>query len=318
MGRESRRPASRVTALARPAALARGGVLLIDKPAGLTSHDVVARLRRVLGTRRVGHAGTLDPAATGVLVVAFDLATRLLEYLVCDTKTYSGVFRFGVTTDTDDADGTVRARLELPSDIDARVAALLPTFRGSIQQVPPRFSALHVDGVRAHALARAGAAVDLAPRAVCVDALEVGPVMDTDAAFTASVSSGTYIRSLARDLGVAVGCGAHLFTLRRTRSGRYGIGDCVGLDALTSGEVSLRAPWTLSLPEAVAHLPTLEVDDTQVADLGFGRALRWPSGVEASSGPIAAVHGEELVAIGAHQADGNGGLYRPSKVFAGS
>jgi tRNA pseudouridine55 synthase len=202
-----------------------GGLVIVDKPAGMTSHDVVGRIRRLAGTRRVGHAGTLDPMATGVLVVGVEQATRLLGHLALTEKEYLGTVRLGQSTDTDDAEGQVvsagSARSVRNNDLERAAAALT----GDIQQVPPGISAIKVGGQRAYKLTRQGAPPELAARPVTVSALDIldirreGDLLDVDIAVTCS--SGTYIRAIARDLGAALGTGGHLTALRRTRVGPY-------------------------------------------------------------------------------------------------
>ena len=214
------------------------GLVIVDKPSGWTSHDVVARIRRLAGTRRVGHAGTLDPMATGVLVVGVEKATRLLGHLALTEKDYSATIRLGATTDTDDADGEILATVPAAGvsrpALDAAVAALT----GEIQQVPPGVSAIKVRGQRAYRLAREGAAPELAARTVTVSKLTVGAVraagdyLDVDVEVTCS--SGTYIRAIARDLGAALGVGGHLTALRRTRVGPYAGGAARTLEQLAA------------------------------------------------------------------------------------
>ncbi len=219
-------------------AAAASGLVIVDKPAGLTSHDVVGRIRRLAGTRRVGHAGTLDPMATGVLVTGVEKATRLLGHLALTEKEYSATIRLGQATDTDDADGETVAQTSAAgvSDADLHVAAAALT--GQISQVPPGYSAIKVGGKRAYRLAREGAAPELAARAVTVRALDIqavrrpGDLLDVDV--TVTCSSGTYIRALARDLGAALGVGGHLTALRRTRVGPYEIGAARTLEQLAA------------------------------------------------------------------------------------
>jgi tRNA pseudouridine55 synthase len=213
--------------------VAESGLVIVDKSGGMTSHDVVARIRRLAGTRRVGHAGTLDPMATGVLVIGVEKATRLLGYLTLTEKEYDGTIRLGQSTVTDDAEGEVLPPAE---GLDADAAALseaelrsaLGAFLGEINQVPPRISAVKVDGERAYRLTRSGAAPELTARPVTITRLDLlairvaGPrLLDMDVSVTCS--SGTYIRAIARDLGAALGTGGHLTALRRTRVGPYGI-----------------------------------------------------------------------------------------------
>ena len=217
------------------------GLVIVDKPGGMTSHDVVARVRRMAGTRKVGHAGTLDPMATGVLVVGVEKATRLLGYLTLTQKEYAATIRLGQSTSTDDAEGEpipalpgadMRAGGLTPDQVAAAVADLT----GEIQQVPPAVSAIKVGGQRAYKLTRAGAAPELAARPVTVYEFTVTAVrreaelLDVDA--TVRCSSGTYIRALARDLGTALGTGGHLTRLRRTRVGGYGVQDARTLEQL--------------------------------------------------------------------------------------
>ncbi|MGH3149180.1 MAG: tRNA pseudouridine(55) synthase TruB, partial [Streptosporangiaceae bacterium] len=205
------------------------GLVIVDKPGGMTSHDVVARIRRLAGTRRVGHAGTLDPMATGVLVVGVEKATRLLGYLTLTEKQYAATIRLGQSTSTDDAEGeiTSAAGVAAAAVTEAGLAAEVNRLTGEIWQVPPAVSAIKVDGQRAYRLTRAGAAPELKPRPVTVYEFAVtavrrdGELMDVDA--TVRCSSGTYIRALARDLGAALGTGGHLTCLRRTRVGGYRI-----------------------------------------------------------------------------------------------
>jgi tRNA pseudouridine55 synthase len=205
----------------------RGGLVVVDKPAGLTSHDVVARVRRLAGTRRVGHAGTLDPMATGVLLVGIGRATRLLGHLALHDKDYLATMRLGVTTSTDDAEGEPIARTPADHLDSAGVSAAMKAFTGDIEQRPPAVSAIKVDGVRAYSRARSGEEVVLAARQVTVsrfEATEFRPdvelgVLDVDVEVTCS--SGTYIRALARDVGAALGVGGHLAALRRTRVGAF-------------------------------------------------------------------------------------------------
>jgi tRNA pseudouridine55 synthase len=215
------------------------GLVVVDKPGGMTSHDVVARIRRLAGTRRVGHAGTLDPMATGVLVVGVEKATRLLGYLTLTEKGYHATIRLGQSTSTDDADGELTGTAPATGVSAETLAGAITALTGDIEQVPPAVSAVKVNGQRAYRLTRAGAAPDLPPRLVTVHELAVtdvrpagaeGDLLDLDV--TVRCSSGTYIRALARDLGAALGTGGHLTRLRRTRVGGYGLADARTLDQL--------------------------------------------------------------------------------------
>jgi tRNA pseudouridine55 synthase len=256
----------------RPAA----GILLVDKPGGMTSHDVVARARRALGTRKIGHAGTLDPMATGLLVLGVEGATRLLTFIVGLDKTYEATIRLGVTTDTDDADGTAIATTDAASLASEAIGAALEPLRGRISQVPSTYSAIKVDGKRAYDLARAGAEVELKAREVTVSrfdiiaerrsATETGEaVIDLDV--VVDCSSGTYIRALARDLGAALGVGGHLTALRRTRIGPFEVADAALADAI--GESPLAAPAEV----AAAVLGRIDVTAEEARDLRHGKRL---------------------------------------------
>lgn len=287
------------------------GLLLVDKPQGLTSHDVVARARRALNTRKVGHAGTLDPMATGLLTLGVGSATRLLTYLVGLDKTYETTMRLGAATTTDDAEGEVTTVAD-PSAIaavtDAGLAAGIRALTGEIDQRPSSVSAIKVDGRRAYDRVRAGEEVELAARRVTISAFEVlgvrrtGTAIDVDARI--NCSSGTYIRALARDLGAALGVGGHLTALRRTRVGPFAVADAVSLEVLAEGGASLLA----SPAEVAARLfPTLDVDAEQARDLGHGKLLSLPETVvteSTDSEPLAAIergaggeHPDRLVAL---------------------
>jgi tRNA pseudouridine55 synthase len=242
---------------------AASGLVIVDKPSGLTSHDVVGRIRRLAGTRRVGHAGTLDPMATGVLVIGVEKATRLLGHLALTEKEYAATIRLGQATDTDDADGETVAQISAAGVTDDALHAAAAALTGEIRQVPPGFSAIKVGGKRAYRLAREGAAPELAARTVTVRALGIqdvrraGDLLDVDV--TVTCSSGTYIRALARDLGTALGVGGHLTALRRTRVGPYEIGAAAAFRRrdLTADEARLvahggRLPVTVAAPESGA------------------------------------------------------------------
>jgi tRNA pseudouridine55 synthase len=212
------------------------GLVIVDKPGGMTSHDVVARVRRLAGTRRVGHAGTLDPMATGVLVVGVEKATRLLGYLTLTEKEYDATIRLGESTSTDDAEGELTGGGSADGVCAEVLTEAVSGLTGEIQQVPPSVSAIKVGGQRAYRLTRAGAAPELKPRGVTVYEFTVralrreGDLLDFDA--TVRCSSGTYIRALARDLGAALGTGGHLTRLRRTKVGGYGLDQARTLDQL--------------------------------------------------------------------------------------
>ncbi|HET8642115.1 MAG TPA: tRNA pseudouridine(55) synthase TruB [Pseudonocardiaceae bacterium] len=249
------------------------GLLIVDKPAGMTSHDVVARARRLLGTRRVGHAGTLDPMATGVLVLGVERATRLLGHLALGDKAYLATIRLGASTTTDDAEGEVTGRADASEVGEAAVRAGIAELTGAIEQVPSTVSAIKVNGERAYRLARRGEQVALAPRPVTVSRFDLLALRrapgHTDLEVEVECSSGTYVRALARDLGEALGVGGHLVALRRTRVGPFGIGDAVTLAELEG----LPRP-SLDLDAAVAlAFPRRDADARAATDLSHGRPL---------------------------------------------
>lgn len=254
------------------------GLLLVDKPQGLTSHDVVARARRLLGTRKVGHAGTLDPMATGLLILGVGKATRLLTYVTGHGKSYDATIRLGQSTITDDAEGEVTTTADASGVTDEALAAAIATLTGEISQVPSAVSAIKVNGERAYARVRAGEDVALAARPVTVSRFAVtavrrsGAFLDIDASL--DVSSGTYIRALARDLGAALGVGGHLTALRRTSIGTVSVGDAHTLDGLAVlADAGTPIPLASLADSAQALLPTFVVTDAEVTSLSFGQAL---------------------------------------------
>jgi len=267
------------------------GLVIVDKPSGWTSHDAVARIRRLAGTRRVGHAGTLDPMATGVLVVGVEKATRLLGHLALVDKAYTGTIRLGQATNTDDAEGEIVSAAGAARLTDDELLAAVTPLTGRIRQVPPQVSAVKVAGVRAYRLARAGQHAPVAAREVIVHTFEItgvrraGTLIDADISVTCS--SGTYIRALARDLGAALGVGGHLTMLRRTRVGRYGLSAARTLDELGASFAVLplaevaaaefpRRDVTTEEAERVAHgvpLPATGLGPGPVAVFGPGGGL---------------------------------------------
>lgn len=264
-----------------------GGLLLVDKPSGCTSHDVVSRVRRVLGLKRVGHAGTLDPMATGLLVLAADRATKLLGHLALTDKTYLATIRLGVGTDSDDADGAVIASTDASGIQDAAIVAGLGALTGNLLQVPSAVSAIKVDGRRAYDRVRAGEQVQLAARPVTVrrfdlvaDPRRADGRIDLDV--VVDCTTGTYVRSLARDLGAALGVGGHLTALRRTRVGPFTVDDAVDVFRGVPAErppvsqqlaVQVRAA-VLPAADAVRHaFPVRDVTAEQAVDLGHGRRI---------------------------------------------
>jgi tRNA pseudouridine55 synthase len=276
------------------------GLLLVDKPGGMTSHDVVAVARRALGERRIGHGGTLDPFATGLLVLLTGRATRLMRYLDSEPKVYEATVRLGAATDTDDLTGRVVETAPVPSR--SAVDRAIERLTGDIQQLPPSYSAKQVGGVRAHAAARRGAPIELAPVPVTVHSLEILEARGEELDIRVSCSGGTYIRALARDLGEIAGSAAHLAALRRTRSGAFAVGDAVSLESLASGDVRLSP-----MLRAVAHLPQVELQPLDVLRVSHGNDI--PAG---SSEPLAALIADgELVAVAA----GDGNRWQPKVVL---
>jgi tRNA pseudouridine55 synthase len=297
--------------MSNPQPPARGGLVVVDKPQGLTSHDVVVRMRRFARTRRVGHAGTLDPMATGVLVLGVGPGTKLLHHLVLASKAYTATIRLGQSTHTDDAEGTLVSAASA-SDVDeAAVRSAMHALTGAIAQVPSAVSAIKVDGKRAYQRVRDGETVTLAARPVTVSRFAAmafrrpdSELLDVDV--EVDCSSGTYIRALARDLGSTLGVGAHLTALRRTRVGPFTLNHAHTLDELAE----LEDPVTLSLAEGVRMaMPVREIDAAEARELSFGR----PLDARGIDGVHAAIDPDGSVAALLREADGRA---RPVLVFA--
>ena len=276
--------------------MVRPGILLVDKPGGITSHDVVSRARRALGTRKIGHAGTLDPMATGLLVLGVEGATRLLTYIVGADKTYEATILLGVSTDSDDADGVETARAD--ADIVAAVAETairdgIAALTGEIDQVPSTVSAIKVDGRRAYDLARAGEQVELKSRRVTVSRFDVRSTRRGQGTIELDVvvdcTSGTYIRALARDLGRALGVGGHLTALRRTRIGAFDVAAAASVDEIS--EDALIAPATA----AAVVMGALAVGPDEARDLRHGKRI---DGGGRLTGPVAAAIDPDGLLVG--------------------
>lgn len=255
------------------------GLVVVDKPAGMTSHDVVGRCRRIFGTRRVGHAGTLDPMATGVLVLGIERATKILGLLTATSKSYAATIRLGRSTSTDDAEGELLQSVSAAHITDQEIGAALDGLRGDIEQVPSAVSAIKVAGRRAYQLAREGQAVELQARPVRIDRFEVLATRQVEDLIDLDVevdcSSGTYIRALARDLGAALGVGGHLTALRRTRVGRFDLSHAVTLDDLAEPP-----RLSLSLDEAcLLMFARRELTGEEVDAAANGRPLT-PAGID--------------------------------------
>lgn len=243
-----------------------GGLLLVDKPAGITSHDVVSIVRRAAHTRRVGHTGTLDPFATGLLVVLVGRGTRLIPYVEGEPKVYQATIRLGVGTDTDDRTGSVIREVASPSD--AAVAAALPSLTGTIEQVPPAYSAKQVEGRRAYAAARKGVPLGLSPVPVTVHEWTILGRDGDDLEVRVSCGSGTYIRALARDLGRLTGSAGHLTALRRLRSGAFDVSHAATIADLKAGEFEL-TPLKSAIPSVVERV----LDASELGRVSHGNAI---------------------------------------------
>jgi tRNA pseudouridine55 synthase len=275
------------------------GIVLVDKPGGMTSHDVVARARRALGTRKVGHAGTLDPMATGLLLLGVDSATRLLTYLVGLGKVYSATIRLGVATDTDDAEGEIITTADASAVTRAAIDTAIDALRGEIAQVPSTYSAIKVAGRRSYDRARGGEEVVLDPRRVTISRFDVlaerreSKTVDLDV--VVACSSGTYIRALARDLGAALGVGGHLTALRRQSIGPFEVADAA---AVVDEPDANRPAFTAAMrePAAIARtlFPAAELDAAQAVDLAHGKRVALPI---ADAPVVAAIAGDRLVGL---------------------
>ena len=259
------------------------GFVIVDKPAGMTSHDVVGVVRRQLHERRVGHAGTLDPDATGVLVVAVGRSTRLMRFMTGADKSYSAEVVFGTSTSTLDASGEITGRFDMSTVSFEEIQAAAAALTGKIDQIPPMVSAIKIDGRRLYELAREGVEIERAPRSVQVTKFDVVRTDDPLAVVVdIECSSGTYVRSLAADLGAALGGGAHLRNLRRTRVAGFGVDEAIDPASLSPND--LRPPV-----ELLADMTKVEVDASTAARIQHGQALDGPSVCATGSGPFALV-----------------------------
>jgi tRNA pseudouridine55 synthase len=295
------------------------GWLVIDKPAGITSTDVVNRLKRAFQAQKVGHGGTLDPLATGVLPLAFGAATKTVPYVMDGTKEYRFTLRFGEARDTDDADGVATATSDV-RPTDAAIRAALPGFTGDILQVPPRFSAIKVAGERAYDLARAGEVVELAPRPARVDAFTLEDRPDADTAVFRVVSGkGVYMRSLARDLAASLDTVGHVAALRRVRVGPFTETMAVPLDSASAmGQEVAASSLLLPVETALADIPALALTGGEAARLSSGQALslvaflgRVPPEADPDGGVVRVMAGGKALAIGRLE----GGMLHPVRML---
>ncbi len=284
------------------------GILNVDKPAGLTSHDVVSRVRKLAALRRVGHAGTLDPLATGVLVVALGRATRLLEYVTDQPKTYEAVVRLGQTSATYDAEGPLSPPEPLPELSAETLDEALAPFRGPISQTPPMYSALKRGGRPLYELARQGVTVEREPRQVTIYDLRLLDWRPPDLRLRVVCSAGAYIRSLAHDLGRALGTGGYLTALQRTAIGSFQLADAVALDKLSADNI---VTFLLPPDSAVAHLPALALDGEAARLLRQGQRLPRPAG--ADEAPLVRAYGPGDDFVGVVSAAGD--VWKPVKIF---
>lgn len=291
------------------------GVLVIDKPAGMTSHDVVNRVRRLLGERSVGHLGTLDPMATGVLPLVLGRLTRLAQFYTGSEKTYEGEIRFGFATDTYDAEGEPSTAPCEPRFSLAQLQAIAAEFRGVIQQVPPPFSAKKINGVPAYKLARKDKQVELKAVKVDIKQFDITAQDGDRAHFVSRVSSGTYIRSIAHEIGVRLGCGAHLASLRRTSVGEFDQSDARTLEDLaTAVQTGTVANLMIHSRRLLPGMPAVTATDQIAAMIRNGRPVNLPELSRARQ--VKVFQGQtELIAIATRIA---GTLFQPKVVFTGS
>jgi tRNA pseudouridine55 synthase len=286
------------------------GVLPLDKPSGPTSHDMVSTARRALRTRRIGHTGTLDPFASGLLLLCVGSTTRIAEYLVGLDKRYTARVKLGIATDTDDLTGEILSEDDATGIDAAHVEAALAGLRGDILQTPPVYSAKKRGGERAYAAARAGRPVALQPVQVRVHELKLIELRAEELELEVRCGSGTYIRAIARDLGQALGVGGHLTALRRTAVGAFSVEDAVTTDDLRDGQqVSTRL---IAPADALTHLPRIAVGESHVLDLRHGRAVRVEVAFSDAEVVVVTSQAGDLVAM----AELSDGFIRPRKVFS--
>ncbi len=287
------------------------GIIVVDKPVGPTSHQVVSVVRQGTGVRKVGHAGTLDPRASGVLILCLGAATRLSEYLSTSEKRYDAVIRLGESTETYDTEGTLIGTSENLPTLE-QIRKVLPEFRGEIEQVPPPYSAIKVDGKRAYDLARAGVSVDLDSREVTIGQLEIKRYDPPDLTVSVECSAGTYIRSLAHDIGNRLGVGGHLAALRRTMSGVFSLSDAVPLAELSHGlEAGTWEQYIHPAADALPDMPLVEISRENQELVRHGHRIPAQEGATGMARGVDEQGG--LIAI--LEATDDGAEWHPRKVF---
>jgi tRNA pseudouridine55 synthase len=290
------------------------GLLNINKSKGMTSHDVVARVRKLLNQKRVGHAGTLDPLASGVLPVCVGQATRVAEYLSESGKAYQAEIVFGTATDTYDAEGTVTATASTAELTPNTIEEVLKHFRGPLMQYPPRFSAIKIQGQPAYKRARAGETIELEPRHVVIYTLEIIAWVPPQLTLTIECSKGTYIRSLAHDLGIQVGCYAYLASLVRTRSGPFILAESISLEQLAEAvKTGSILSYMFPTDKAIEQYPVIELDSETVEHVKHGNAF---SHIRANNTGLARVYDGNRTLIAIAEWDEERQVWQPRKVFA--
>lgn len=288
------------------------GILNINKPSGMTSHDVVARVRKITGQRKVGHAGTLDPTATGVLLLCLGQATRVAEYLMASDKTYRARIRLGITTDTYDIEGEITSQAETARIMRAQVEQELSRLVGRVEQIPPMYSAIKHKGTPLYRLARRGQTVARQPRQVEIRALKLLEWAPPELEIEIDCSKGTYVRSLAHDIGQRLGCGAHLIGLARIASGHFHIEQAITLQDLEQGFTQGEAVTLLQpLDAALQAFPVVTVDQATAGKIAFGQQVHLSAALEGGMCRAYTANGR-LLALLRHHA---GGLWQPHKVF---
>ena len=292
------------------------GALVVDKPVGMTSHDVVQAIRNGTGLRRAGHTGTLDPRASGVLVILVGPAVRLSEYVSASDKRYQAIIRLGGSTDTFDAEGKVTPTKDPVNVTETQFEEALKTFIGEIEQTPPPYSAVKVQGRKAYEMARQGEEVDLAPRKITVHHLEVLEWTPPEVVIDVHCSSGTYVRSLANDLGVMLGCGAYLVGLRRTKSGRFSLRDSVPLrklqEAFTAGNWY---QYLIPAAEALGDWPAVELNPDEVEGVRHGHRVKVVGEAKETKVRGVSTQGELVALMELITAEDGSHEWQPKKVF---